>query len=277
MKTAIIIAGATRQVNLSYKFWDKLPQGDLYYSTWDLSQSPYSTKLFEVNEDIKNLTSKVEFKEVIVSDYKTECLQTKMHPYMRPFHLLRKVHEKIKNQGYQRVIYFRPDIKLFYLDDYNPELDFAVTDNSIRLLGDHHDPREFYNVENGTMNDLFFVFPWNIFELFLNNAEFISNKEIHRSLYDFFKTYRIKVTPVYNMRCVVLRNNINEDNINLGIFELTDLFLNEYHKTKHLRKFFTAEEMTLESKTETITSKEVNTEYLKFSQNNGGILKLRNK
>lgn len=277
MKTAIIIAGATRQVNLTHRFWDKLPQGDLYYSSWDLSQYPYYTKLFDVRDNIKQITDKVNFKEIFISSYTEECLQTKMRLFLRPFYLLRKVYEKIKDQGYERVIYFRPDIKLFYLDNYNAELDFKIGPNMIKILGDHHEPEIFCNHENKVMNDLFFVFPWHLFELFINNAEFICGKEIHTSLYEFFKLWQIPVYPIVNMRCVILRDNINETNIDLDQFKLTELFLEEFIRTKNSRKYFTAAELILESKSETTVKKEIDFEYLKNSQENNGILKLREK
>jgi hypothetical protein len=268
MKTAIIIAGATRQTHLTYRFWDQLPQGDLYYSTWDVSQQTYDNTLYSIDRELKKLTSQINFKEVIVSNYQTEYLDRHLHPFMRPFYLLRKVHEQIKNQGYQRVIYFRPDIKLFYTEDYNPKTDFEVSHNSIKILGDHW-PEAFWVPETRVMNDLFFVFPWNIFELFLNNAEFICRKEIHNSLFEFFDLWRIKVEPLYTMRCVILRNNVDESNINLGQDELTKLFLDVFVEKDHLSKFSFAGQCSFSNK------KEIDTEYLEYSRNNGGILKLR--
>ena len=268
MKTAIIIAGATRQTHLTYRFWDKLPQGDLYYSTWNIGQQTYDNTLYKVNNEIKNLANKINFKEVIVSDYQTEFLDRKLNPFMRPFILLRKVHDKIKDQGYERVIYFRPDIKLFYTDEYNVETDFTVNDNTIKLLGDHW-PEAFWDKENRTMNDLFFVFNWPVFELFLNNAEFICGKEIHNSLFEFLEMHRIKVEPMQTMRCAILRNNIDESNIHLGQDEITKLFLDKFYGNETASKYSWFWECKFSPK------EEINTEYLEYSRNNGGILKLR--
>lgn len=271
MKTAIIIAGGTRQVNLAHKFWDKLPTGDLFYSTWDLSNTAHSNILYSAESEIKDLTSKVNFKAVFVSDYKNEYLNSKMTSFQRPFYLLNKVRQHIKDQGYQRVIYFRPDLKLFYLDNYNPETEFDVDDKSIKLLGLHHNPEEFIDETNRTINDTFFVFSWSVFELLLDSAKYICDREIHNSLFEFFKYHGIKINPITNMRCVILRENINESNINLGIYELTELFMTVFNETLGMRKSFPRNEYIFQDK------KLIDFEYLERSRNNGGILKLRNK
>jgi hypothetical protein len=226
--------------------------------------------LYKLSNEIKKIEQGIQFKDILISDYQKEYLEANYHPFKRPFHLLRKVHEKIKNQGYQRVIYFRPDIKLYYLDNYNADTEFQVTENSIKVLGDH-EPEHFWVPENRTMNDLFFVFPWNIFELFLNNAEYICNREIHNSLFEFFEEYKIKVNPIQNMRCVILRNNINESNINLGYQELTNLFLEVMREKDREGKFSFPSQCEISNKTK------ANLDFIEQSRNNGGILRLRNK
>lgn len=232
MKTAIIIAGATRQTHLTYKFWDRLPQGDLYYSTWNKYSWTYnSLELLDATDKIKQLSEKVNFKTIYISDYETEYLSIAINPFYRPFILLEKVYNSIKNQGYERVIYFRPDIKLFYLDNYNADTDFDVNDKLVKVLGDYT-PDAFWIPELRKMNDLFFVFSWKNFELFLNNRDFICARDIHDTLFEFFESWKICVEPMETMRSVILRNNIDESNVHLGQIELQLLFLEVFEKYK---------------------------------------------
>ena len=232
MKTAIIIAGATRQTHLTYKYWDKLPQGDLYYSTWSKYSWTYnSLELLDATDKIKQLSEKVNFKTIYISDYETEYLGVAINPFYRPFILLEKVYNSIKNQGYERVIYFRPDIKLFYLDNYNADTDFDVNDKLVKVLGDYT-PDAFWIPALRKMNDLFFVFSWKNFELFINNRDFICSRDIHDTLFEFFESWRICVKPIETMRSVILRYNIDESNVHLGQIELQMLFLEVFEKYK---------------------------------------------
>lgn len=270
MKTAIIIAGATRQINLTHRFWDKLPTGDLYYCTWDVIQQTYEKTLHTLTNEVEQIQNKIQFKDVIIVNYQKEYLDAKLHPFFRPFQLLEKVYNKIKDQGYERVIYFRPDIKLFYLDDYNSETDFDLDYNIVKILGDYW-PETFWDSSIRKMNDLFFVFGWKNFELFLNNKDFICSRDVHSTLFEFFESHKIKIEPLTTMRCVILRNNIDESNIDLDQTELTKLFLDVFKEKDKQGKFSFPEEI------EFIDQRDIDYEYLKFSRNSGGILKLRNK
>ena len=232
MKTAIIIAGATRQTHLTYKYWDRLPQADFYYSTWNKYTWTYDhLELLDAADNIKQLSEKVKFKTIFVSDYEKEFLAAGKNPFNRPFILLEKVYNSIKNQGYERVIYFRPDIKLFYLDNYNADTDFNVNDKLTKVLGDYT-PDAFWIPALRKMNDLFFVFSWKNFELFLNNRDFICARDIHDTLFEFFESWKIGVEPIETMRSVILRNNIDESNVHLEHVKLQMLFLEIYNKYK---------------------------------------------
>ena len=265
MKTAVIVAGVCRFTDISHKSWTMLPEADWYLSTWDISQKPYSTSATSsVNEiaKIKHL-----FHTVLISNYQDEYLNTEFQAYDRPFILLEKIYKEIKDAGYKRIIYFRPDLMLFSLDGYSHN-DFIVNDNTLRVL-DCYDPDFWIQHHRREMQDSFFVITWKSFELLVNSREKVANYSIHSSLYNFLENHQIQVVPLYNMRSVILRDNVYEYKSDLSWGTLTSAFSETYIKNNHVGKF----PKTIELK----INRELDYEKIKVSQTSGGILKLRDK
>jgi len=207
-----------------------LPEADWYLSTWDITQRPYSPEATSSEHEISNI--KHLFRTVLVSNYKTEYLDTSFEAYDRPFILLEKVYNLIKDQGYERIIYFRPDLMLYALDIDN----FDIDNKTIKIL-DCHGPEFWIDHERKIMQDSFLVFSWNNFRLFLNNRAKLCKYSIHDTLYKFISNHQIEVIPLYNMRSVIVRENAYANKNNLSWENLTTLFGETFIKYDQIGKF----------------------------------------
>ena len=263
MKTAIIVAGVCRFTELSYSSWSILPEADWYLSTWDISQKPYSpSAVSSVNEidTIKHL-----FKTTLVLNYQDEYLNTRFQAYDRPFILLEKIYKKIKEVGYERIIYFRPDLMLYSLNGYSHD-DFIVTDNTLKVL-DCHDPDFWVQHHRREIQDSFFVLTWKNFELLVNSREELCKYNIHSTLYNLLDKHQIKALPLYNMRSVIIREDAYRYKEDMSWENLTMVFGETFVKNNHIGKF--------PKRIELISIIEPDHEKIKISQLSGGILKLR--
>ena len=265
MKTAVIVAGVSRFVDLTHKSWTMLPEADRYLSTWDITQRPYSPEATSSETEIS--TIKHLFQTILISSYQTEYLDTKFQAYDRPFILLEKVFNEIKNKDYERIIYFRPDLMLYTLENFSID-DFNINDSTIKIL-DCHNP-DFWIMHNSkSMQDSFLVFSRKTFELFINSRKELCRYNIHATLYNFIVKHQIEVIPLYNMRSVIVRENAYEYKNDLSWENLTFAFGETYNKKDHIGKFPKRIELTIK--------REPDYEKIRISQANGGILKLRNK
>jgi hypothetical protein len=265
LKTAIIVAGVCRFTDLTHKSWNIFPEADWYLSTWDISQRPYSPIATSSKKEIS--TIKHLFDEILISNYQTEYLDTKFQAYDRPFILLEKIFDKIKDKNYNRVIYFRPDLMLYTLENFLQQ-ELEVDDNTIKIL-DCHGP-DFWIMHNSrTMQDSFLVFSWKKFELFINSRRELCKYSIHKTLYNFIEKHQINVIPLYNMKSVIIRENAYKYKNDLTWENLTLAFGEIYTKNDYIGKFPKRIELTIE--------REPDYEKIRMSQATGGILKLRNK
>jgi hypothetical protein len=190
MKTAIIVAGVCRYSELTYKSWNSFPEADWYLSTWDISQTPYSPEATSSDNEIA--TIKHLFHSILISNYQTEYLDLGVNSLHRPFILLENVLNKIKDQGYERIIYFRPDLMLYRLSSYSPN-DFVVDDDTVKIL-DCHYPGFWFSHYLKKMQDSFLVFSYKNFELFVNSKDKLCKQpNIHTALYKFMIEHKINV------------------------------------------------------------------------------------
>lgn len=266
MKTAVIVAGVCRFTDISHTSWAMLPEADWYLSTWDISQQPYSKKAVISNKEIKNIEHL--FKTIIISNYQNEYLNQGVKSFERAFILLEKIFNIIKDKGYTRIIYFRPDLMLYKVDNFSIK-DFDVDDSCVKLL-DIHSPDLAVRHGEKVASDLFFVFSWNTFVKFLNaKNEIVNNVDIHKTVYKFFIDNKIEMQPLYNMRSMILRNNVYKSLEDLSWETLSTLFHDIFRKfgRGEVSKFPYDIELT----------PVVDHELLENSKANGGILKLRNK
>lgn len=229
MKTAIIVAGVCRFTDMTHPSWHILPEADWYLSTWDISQKPYSPSATSSVHEVARI--KHLFRTILISNYQNEYLNTIFHPYDRPFILLEKIYKEIKDAGYERIIYFRPDLILYSLNEFSNN-DFIVDDNTLKIL-DCYEPDFWIRHLNRKMQDSFFVLTWKNFELLIHSREELCKYDIHSSLYDFIEKHQIEAIPLYNMRSVIIRTN-SED---LSWENLTRIFQESFIKNDHLKKF----------------------------------------
>ena len=243
-----------------------LPDADWYLSTWDITQQPYSKQAISSTKEINRIRHL--FKDVIVSNYQTEYLEQDFKSFERPFILLEKAFNLIKDQGYQRIIYFRPDLMLYTVDGFSVN-DFNVDDYCAKLL-DIHLPELAIRHNEQSASDLFFVFSWNTFVKFLNSKkEIVNHFDIHKTIYKFFIDNKIEMTSLYNMRSMILRSNVYGSLDDLSWEKLSDL----YHIV--FRKYGSGKASKFEREVEVATM--IDYELLDASKQAGGILKLRNK
>ena len=242
-----------------------LPEADWYLSTWDITQLPYSPEASSSINEVS--TIKHLFCKVLISNYQTEYLDTNFQAYDRPFILLEKVFNEIKNKDYERIIYFRPDLMLYTLENFLIE-DLSIDNKTIKIL-DCHNPNFWIMHDLKIMQDSFFVFSRETFELFINNRAELCKYSIHTTLYAFVEKNQIEVVPLYNMRSVIVRENAYEYKNDLSWENLTFAFGETYTKKDHIGKFPKRIELKIKQ--------EPDYEKIKISQSSGGILKLRNK
>jgi len=247
VKTAIIVAGVCRFTEISHASWNIFPNADWYLSTWDITQKPYSPEARSSANEINAISYK--FKHIEISNYKKEYLEIHVEPAMRPFILLTKIFNLIKDEQYERVIYFRPDLVLFKMNETTwPNLtqmklnefnksDFDIDDNTIKVT-DCHGPDNWLSHERRQLQDSFMLFSWKSFAKFVENAITItSHYDIHVSYYEFFERNNIVMEPLLTVRPVILRNNII-NNLNKNTwYQLTELFGEDYTQNDHLGKF----------------------------------------
>ena len=99
--------------------------------------------------------------------------------------LLEKIYKEIKDAGYERISYFRPDLILYSLNEFSNN-DFIVDDNTLKIL-DCYEPDAWIRHLNRKMQDSFFVLTWKNFELLIHSREELCKYDIHSSLYDFIE------------------------------------------------------------------------------------------
>lgn len=280
MKTAVIVAGVCRFTNISHSSWNIFPDADWYLSTWDITQKPYSPEAHPSSDEIDAIKDK--FKHIEVLNYKEKYLDIpRLSAELRPFILLEHILNIIKEQQYERVVYFRPDLVLFKMnDDLFPDLmqltaddfnenDYNVDDSTIKIAGDHT-PDCWIDHSRQILHDNFFVFSWNTFVKFIEDKkEITKHPDIHYSLYNYFAKNNINVEPLHPIRTAILRSNIVDNEDKKTWKDLTTLFVNEYNEKNHIGKFTHIIELTIPSKPDYAKIEE--------SELNGGILKLRNK
>ena len=241
-----------------------LPEADWYLSTWNISQQPYSKKAINSNKEIKNIEHL--FKTIIISNYQTEYLDQGIKSFERPFILLEKIFNIIKDKKYERIIYFRPDLMLYKVENFSTN-DFDINDSCVKLL-DIHRPDLAVRHNEKLVSDLFFVFSWNTFVKFLDTKkEIVDHFDIHRTIYKFFTDNNIEMLPLYNMRSMILRSNVYGSLEDLSWETLSVLFHNVFKESGSGKssKFPYQIELT----------PIIDYNLLKQSKKAGGILKLR--
>jgi hypothetical protein len=265
MRTAVIVAGVCRFTEIASKSWDIFPEADWYLSTWNISQQPYSPDATSSKLEIKAIAEL--FTDILISDYHTEFLNQDTHMYKRSFILLEKALERIKHQGYERVIYFRPDLMLYTLDDFSTD-DFMVSDSEIKIL-DSHEPDFWVDHTRRSLQDSFFVFSWQSFNKFVYHGKDINlHSDIHQSLYRYLEIYQLNVTPLYNMRSVILRDQVYLNMSDLSWQNLTSVFVDTYRRNQHNYHQKYARDIKF-------THQPADPELIRISQAAGGILKRR--
>ena len=266
MKTAVIVAGVCRFTDIARTSWTMMPEADWYLSTWDISQQPYSKNAIDSKKEIKNIEHL--FKTIVVSNYQTEYLEQGIKSFERPFILLEKIFNIIKDKKYERIIYFRPDLMLYKVENFSTN-DFDIDDSCVKLL-DIHSPELAVRHAEKVASDLFFVFTWNTFVKFVNaKKEIVDHFNIHRTVYKFFTDNNIEMLPLHNMRSMILRNNVYQSLGDLSWETLSVLFHDIFRKLGEgkVSKFPYDIELT----------PVVDYKLLESSKLGGGILKLRNK
>lgn len=227
MKTAVIVAGVSRHTKFAVSSWNNLPEADWYLSTWDvISYNHNSGITYPLGNEIDHMRDK--FKEIVISKYSEyidNAITNNLNQVLdRPFYLLNKIYDIIKDKNYERIIYFRPDLRLFYLENYTYN-DFDIDDNTSKLLG-MFEPEKWYIRIHRYIDDFFFVFSWNTFKLFLENRFNIKPDliNVHPFIFDFFENNNVKIKTLHNMRSVLLRHTINNNNYQRSYEKLTELF-----------------------------------------------------
>lgn len=265
MKTAIIVAGVCRFTELAVKSWRMFPEADWYLSTWNISQQPYSPEAGSSKTEIDNIADL--FSDILISDYQTEFLDLNIHQYHRPFILLEKAQDRIKDLGYERIIYFRPDLMLYTLENFTTT-DFEVTDAEIKIL-DCHEPEFWVNHPAGLLQDSFFVFSWQSFNKFVYHRKDITQyRDVHQSLYKFLEIYQLRAVPLYNMRSVILRSQVYLNLHDLSWLNLTRVFVETYQRNQHNNQEKYVRDIEL-------TDRQADPDLLRISQDAGGILQKR--
>lgn len=280
MKTAVIVAGVCRFSDIAHRSWNIFPDADWYLSTWDISQAPYSREAEKSSVQIDKIKHK--FKSITISNYKEKYLDTDSAYSDRPFLLLEKVYNEIKDSGYQRIIYFRPDLVLFkmnqdlwpklnqYTFDVFDENDFAIDDSQVKVAYGHVMDTFWVDHANKIMQDSFFLFSWNNFVKFLKEKRKITvYGDVHRGLYNYFKESNIEPAPLDQVCVTILRNNIYQNLDKTNWYEMSQLFDETYNRFNHVGKFI--KEIELKEIALPDLAK------LEESKRSGGILKLRNK
>jgi hypothetical protein len=290
MKTAVIVAGVCRYSDIPSKTWDIFPfDADLYISTWDITNNTYSNKLINSSDEIELIkrntrqNKRTKLISVNVSDYEDAIASGKITwSLARPFFLLNELYEKIKSSEYTRIIYFRPDL---YLTTNNgvtlTEHDFTVDDSSVKILG-LYEPYAWVEHHLSRMEDHFFCMTTNMFEKFLQIFKVIdaSEPDIHRIFYNFFKINDIKIETIDNMRCALIRKEIEdyykETGEDLSLETMMRIYLDVYLENQETVNKIKRDSINLgylEIDKRTAPSKEV----VNLSAELGGILKLRDR
>lgn len=246
MRTAVIVAGVCRYSDIPSKTWDIFPfDADLYISTWDITNNTYSNKLtnsFDEIEIIKRNTrqnKRTKLISVNISDYEDAIASGKIKwSLARPIFLLNELYERIKSSRYSRIIYFRPDL---YLTTNNgaklTEADFTVDDDTVKILG-LHEPYAWVEHDLNKMEDHFFCMTKNVFEKFIRVFDVIDSSEpdIHKIFYNFFKINNIKIETIDNMRCALIRKEIEdhykETGEELSLLKMMEIYLNVFIENK---------------------------------------------
>lgn len=237
MKTAVIIAGVCRHCKISAPSWNLPFSADYFLATWNVSQSAYSPDLIP-NTELEHLKH-INFKQIFLEDYIHYHTNHRGHHAGRTFYLYNLVYRSIKNQGYERVILFRPDLYLHPIKiDAN---DFNVKENSGLILG-MHEPEHWVDHNSKEMEDEFFCFDWIAFEKFANFWPSIlqRGRNIHYILYDFIHNSGINLDLLKNYRSVIIRQSA-EEYVNQGNEITYDMLLSKFMETykskNHLGKF----------------------------------------
>lgn len=235
MKTAVVVAGVCRFTDISHSSWTLFPDADWYLSTWDVTQIPYSNIAYSSSDEITAIQHL--FKQVFVLNYYDEFLKTDLLPFERSFILLNKVYEHIKDRGYQRVIYFRPDLMLYKLADFDYN-ELTVNDSCVKIL-DIHDPEiSIKHQEQQRVSDLFIVFSWTTFIKYINNrSKIVADSDIHRSTYKFFVNNNIEMQSIINLRSCILRENVYDNLHDLSWLHVNKLFHDVYQLKGRSDKF----------------------------------------
>jgi len=280
MKTAIIVNGICRQTLVSSMSWGVFPfKADWYLSTWDYTQETYFPEVVPSKKEIDNIRHL--FKHIEISDYEeyftTNIVNGHINPMFRSFKLLDSIRNTILSQNYERVIVFRPDLYLEKLEHLTDN-DFDVSNNTVKILG-LHAPQDYYDVRKQKSDDLFFVMPINIFEKYAD-LDFVKNLDrkfkysgnIHKFTYHFFTSLATKVEPITKMKSILVRREAENYYIQhnkIDFDKIVDIFMEVYinKDLKGIGKFW--------NQFNKIVIQIPDTEKIKISQENGGILKLR--
>ena len=282
MKTAIIVNGICRQTLVSSMSWNIFPfEADWYLSTWDYTQETYFSEIITRKKEIDNIRHL--FKHIEISDYEeyfTTCIVNgRVNPMFRSFKLLDSIRNIILSQGYERVIVFRPDLYLKTSEILN-DSDFDISNDTVRILGSHT-PKDYYNVIQQKSDDLFFVMPIHIFEKYADlnfvkdlNRKFKYSGDIHKLTYHFFTSLANKVEPITKMKSTLVRREAENYYIQhneIDFDKIADIFMQVYinKDLKGIGKFW--------NQFNKIVIQVPDTDKIRISQENGGILKLRKK
>lgn len=264
MKTAVIVVGVCRFTDISHTTWTMLPDADWYLSTWDITQLPYSNIAYSSHKEIRSIQHL--FKHIFVSNYNNEYLETACNQFDRIFILLDKVYNHIKDQGYERIIFFRPDLMLYKWANF--ELDeLTINDNCVKIL-DIHEPKFTVSHNEQQVSDLFIVASWLTFIKYINNrSNIVSNRDIHYSMYRFFVDNNIEMLPINNLRSCILRDNIYDNLHDLSWEHVNKLFHDVYKLKKYTNKF--PKDINLQIDINDVIDK------VNYSKAHAGILKIR--
>ena len=289
MRTAVIAAGVCRYSDIPSRTWDIFPfDADLYISTWDITNNTYSNQLTNSVQEIEIIkrntktNTRTRLISVNISDYEEAILSKKvLWSLARPSFLLKEIYEKIKSSGYSRIIYFRPDLYLTTLENQtlSPD-DFSVDDNTVKILG-LHEPYAWIEHDLGKMEDHFFCMSRSVFEQFIKIFDIIdiTEKDIHKIYYNFFRKNNIKIETLDKMRAVLMRKEI-EDHYKhstepLSVQTMMEIYLDVYIKNQPTVNQIKQNAINL---SQLDIDKEIKPDpdvLVKLSQDLGGILKKR--
>jgi hypothetical protein len=234
VKTAVIVAGVCRFTDISHSSWTLFPDADWYLSTWDITQRPYSNVVASSHEEITAIEHL--FKQVFVLNYYDEFLKTDLLPFERSFILLSQACEHIKDQRYERIVYFRPDLMLYKLDNFD-YIELTVNDNCVKIL-DIHEPEFTVRHREQQVSDLFFIFSWQTFIKYINNrSKIVADNDVHRSTYKFFVDNNVEMQSIINLRSCLLRDNIYDNLHDLSWLHVNKLFHDVYNLKGRSNKF----------------------------------------